>query len=108
MTLDNARTTVEFVAIVIGTILIAWLIWKRSLLDVQQKAMQVQSEALEAYETRIGQLEEKVDTLIGENRELRGIIEGKNAIVRDIVEAIAEANICLNAPTCGNRVVPTD
>jgi predicted RNase H-like nuclease (RuvC/YqgF family) len=86
---------------------LGFLVWKRALLDVQSKAMQVQADALEVYETRISQLEAAVGELKAENQRLQGIIEGKDSAVTDLVEAIASANVCLNAASCANRVVPS-
>lgn len=84
---------------------VGWLIWKRALLDIQQKAMDVQEQALKAYIARVEQLEETVKEQGATIAELRGIIEGKDASMRDIVTAIADANICMAA--CPNRVLPT-
>ncbi len=92
---------------IVVLLLLGWLIWKRALLDVQSKAMEVQREALAVYETRIAQLEEAVRDLQTENANLRGVIEGKDNAVADLVEAIASANVCLNAPTCERRLTPT-
>lgn len=104
---QTASAVVAAIVALIVVLALGWLIWKRALLDVQSKAMEVQSAALEAYESRLTQLEGEIKQLRNENAELRGIIEGKDSAVRDIVEAIADANICLHAPNCERRLLPT-
>lgn len=106
MTLTSAYGAVGTVLGFIVLIGIGWLVWKRALLDIQQKAMDVQEQALKAYITRVEQLEETVKEQGATIAELRGIIEGKDASMRDIVCAIADANICLET-ACQHRIIPT-
>lgn len=111
------KTAGEVLAVALalaGAIAFGWLIWRRALLDVQSKAMQVQSDAIAAYEGRIKQLEEarEQDATIMENlrrelAELRGEIKGQRDLAQAIIETIADSRVCLMAPDCPNRVVPS-
>lgn len=93
---------------------VGYLVWKRALLGAQQKAMQVQSEIIEAYESRIKQLEADRDAdreeraeLRKEIDELRGEVKGQRDLAKAIVETIADSRVCLLSPDCENRVIPS-
>ena len=99
---------------VVAALGIGFLVWKRALLGVQEHAMDVQSDVIEAYALRIKQLEEngvqdarERAQLRGEIDELRGEIRGQRDLALAIVETIAESRVCLAAPGCENRIVPT-
>lgn len=86
---------------------IVWLIWKRALLDIQSKAMAIQQQAIEAYETRITQLEDGQKNSSLEIKRLEGIIQGKDIAMRILIDSVAETDRCMNARNgCLNRVVP--
>ena len=98
------------VIIILG---VGFLVWKRALLDIQQRAMGVQSEVIAAYETRIKQLEDASAADAKERAEMRteidkvrGEVRGQRNLALEVIELIAETRVCL-VPECANRITPT-
>lgn len=86
---------------------IVWLLWKRALLDIQSKALDVQQQAIKAYETRVEQLEAGHKESQYEIKRLEGVIQGKDTTLRFLIDSIAKTDRCINAGTgCPNRVIP--
>lgn len=94
--------------------LLAWVIYKRSLLEVQSRALDEYAKAVKGYETRVEQLEAAIasrdDTIKRMQRKLAELeAKGKEERrqVELLIEAIAGSNVCLGAEGCPNRTIPT-
>lgn len=92
---------------------VVWMIWKRALLSVQSEAIEQYRSALDAAKEQIEALTRKMDDMEKartEDREeiarLRGVVEGKQETLEDVIVAIAGANVCLT-PDCHTRTTPT-
>lgn len=98
---------VGMVGAVVFLVALFVLIWKRALLDVQERAIAVQAKTLEEYERRIKELEKRTTEQDREIARLGGVIAGKDNMLKQLVDAIAETDRCLNAPNCERRAIPT-
>lgn len=115
--MEVVQTIVSIIGAAFGLLVllaVGWFAWKRALLSVQEKALEVQSQSIEAYKTRIEQLEEaaKRDSderseLREQIAELRGQLQERHDLALAIIEAVGESRVCLAAPDCVNRVVPS-
>jgi len=110
---SSAGQVVIMLLLVLTVSGIAYLIWKRALLDIQQKAMDVQGEVIEAYALRIKQLEDDRDADASERLAMRQEIDSvlaelQSRSVRSIaaLELVGQTHICIAAHECDHRVLP--
>lgn len=115
---ETIKAVLAFVLALIALVdivLFAVLVYRLALVEAQKKAMGVQSDVIESYEQRIGQLEAQVEALIKKQdtdsktiSRLEGVIDGKTEAIREFIDAVAETDRCMSAKLgCANRQIPT-
>jgi septal ring factor EnvC (AmiA/AmiB activator) len=112
--LIEAARAIPPIASAILALLLLWFMWRWALLSAQSRALAVQDAAINAYEKRIKQLEDAREedrqerqSLRDEIAELRGEVKGQRDLAKAIVEVVGESRICLSAPDCTERVLPS-
>lgn len=105
--LKTGAEVVGSLLVLFGVGVTLFLMWRFALLKGQSEAMKVQADTIKALNDRIDQLETDRLSDRAEIDRLRGVVEGRERAMVDLVEAIAEAKICENAPGCPNRRQPT-
>lgn len=99
--------TLPYLTGAVGSVFFIWGAWRLSVVTTLQKAVDAQKELVSALTAKV----ETLETQRGEDREtiaeLKGQLAGKRDAYEDLLVALRHTDLCLNAPSCPRRSIPT-
>jgi len=106
--LDEIRTILQIVAFAVGSAFgVLWTI-RTGFFQLNSRTMTTLKEAIAALEEKVAVLEAKIQEYDKRNKELEGMVEGKERIISEIITSITESGLCEKAWDCDERIVPVD
>ena len=105
-TLDMVRTLVQVVAFAIGGTIGLLVAIRSGWFKMNKETLETYKEALNAMDVKIQELEKRIKQLEEKNNELQGELEGKDLVIEELIDAVAESGLCQKAWECHERIIP--